>query len=188
MKHFRKIGDVDIAPVMDRLAALRLHEPHDGDIVVEGFKHKAVPLRIHDEYLSRPVSFFEDLPVRDLPLLDGWPEMRVLLQTCRAMVMADPVIGPTVVDELGRVVFSIIEPHGFITEHCDTGAYIDATFRFHLPVFTHPAAVNYEMDGESLHIDFGELTWINNRDRHWATNPSPVFRNHLIFELRCRTN
>lgn len=189
MKYFRTIGRLDVAPVLDRVAALRLEDSRPGDIVVPGLKHKAVPLRIHAEYKTRPMSFFEDPPVFDHERLKAWPEMQALLASAQAMVAADPVVGPQAdADALGRVVFSLIEPQGFIQWHKDAGEYFDATMRFHAALFTTAGAVNYAPEGEALHIDVGELTWLDNRPLHSAINLSDAWRNHLIFEIRCRAN
>lgn len=187
MRYFRKIGDIDVSPVLDRVIALRLEEDGEEDIVVPGLLHKAVPLRLHDD--PTPASFFRDPPVFDRPLLAGWPEMRALLSRASEMVAVDPVIGPQVhADQMGRVVFSIIYPQSFIQWHRDTGDYIDATFRFHIPLITDEGAVNYEPGPEHLHMRVGELTWIANRELHSAVNWTDLFRNHLIFELRCRNH
>lgn len=185
MMHFRKIGDIDVSPVLDRVHELRLDEPRDDDLTVQGLLHKAVPLRLHDN--PTHASFFEDLPVHDLPLLTGWPEMQNLIYEARSLIREDQIIGQLVdADSLGRVVFSIIEADGFIQWHRDTGDYINATLRFHTPLITTPDAINYAPDDERLHIKVGELTWLDNRCMHSAVNWNAAARNHLLFELRCR--
>ena len=184
MMRFRKVGNLDVAPVLDRVVALNLGSSRDDDLTVDGLKHKAVPLRLHDNP-TQP-SFFEDLPVHDLPLLAKWPEMQQALVAARAMIAADPVMGPWVdTNALGRVVFSVIEPQGWIQWHRDTGAYIEATERFHWPLVTTPGAVNYEEGPEELHMEVGDLTWIDNKCWHSAVNWSDAARIHGIFELRC---
>lgn len=186
MKYFRPIGYLDVAPVLERLRELRLEGARPDDIVVDGLRHKAVPLRLHENATLE--SFLEDLPVYDKPLLSDWPEMRALIADARRMIADDRLLGHVVdSDQLGRAVFSLIEPRGFVKWHIDPGEYVAATMRFHVPLVTSPGAVNRAPNGESLHMGVGELTWLDNKSLHGADNESDEWRTHLIFECRCRT-
>jgi hypothetical protein len=182
MKYFRTIGQLDVGPILDRAALLRLEKPRPDDLTQPGLLHKAVALRMHHPPWAIK-DFLEDHPAYDRPLLSAWPAMQELLGAARAMIAHDPVIGPMVDhNRLGRVVFSLIEPQGYVPWHVDHGLYVQRTRRFHIPLVTSLKAVNYAPD-EIAHLPVGQLTWLDNRSLHSAGNWSDAWRNHIIFEL-----
>ena len=84
---------------------------------------------------------------------------------------------------LGRATLVTLLPHSRVYPHVDAGAYYRIRDRFHL-VLRSPRGSPLTCDGETVVMRPGELWAFDNKERHWADNPSPEPRVHLIFDVQ----
>ena len=177
MTSVRSITSLNVGGVVDRLRALDLDKPHpEWDFTLPGLLHKSIFLRCH----AGPTldNWFQDLPVFDWPLFSALPELRELLDQAQAKIRQEGPIG-----ELGRVVFSVVDPQGFIQWHVDLGEYAKAHRRFHISLFTTMHALIYA-PGEIAHLPAGMLAELDTQAPHSAGNWSDKARIHALFEMR----
>src|SRR3954470_3698003 len=101
------------------------------------------------------------------PLLDQLPYVR------RILAALDSVIGRT---RLMR-----IEEEGELTSHIDTNYYWRDHLRVHFPVRTTPD-VEFECDGEMVHMAAGEAWVFDTWRSHRVVNPARAPRIHLVVD------
>lgn len=83
---------------------------------------------------------------------------------------------------LGRATLVTLLPHSRVYPHVDTGAYYRIRDRFHLVLKSSQGSPLSAAD-ETVVMHPGELWVFNNKERHWAENPSEEPRVHLIFDV-----
>ena len=83
---------------------------------------------------------------------------------------------------LGRATLVALLPGCRVYPHVDVGAYYRVRDRLHL-VLKSSQGSPLSAGGETVVMRPGELWAFDNKARHWANNPSPETRVHLIFDL-----
>ena len=83
---------------------------------------------------------------------------------------------------LGRATLVALQPKSRVFPHVDAGAYYRIRDRFHL-VLKSRRGSPLSVGDETAVMRVGELWAFNNKERHWAYNPSEEPRVHLIFDV-----
>ena len=83
---------------------------------------------------------------------------------------------------LGRATLVALQPESRVLPHVDAGAYYRIRDRFHL-VLKSGRGSPLSAGDETAVMRVGELWAFNNKERHWAYNPSKEPRVHLIFDV-----
>lgn len=83
---------------------------------------------------------------------------------------------------LGRATLVALLPGCRVYPHVDVGAYYRVRDRLHL-VLKSSQGSPLSAGDEAVVMRPGELWAFDNKARHWANNPSPETRVHLIFDL-----
>ncbi len=83
---------------------------------------------------------------------------------------------------LGRATMVALQPKSRVLPHVDAGAYYRIRDRFHL-VLRSGRGSPLSVGDETAVMRAGELWAFNNKERHWAHNPSDEPRVHLIFDV-----
>ena len=83
---------------------------------------------------------------------------------------------------LGRATLVALLPGCRVYPHVDVGAYYRVRDRLHL-VLKSSQGSPLSAGDETVVMRPGELWAFDNKARHWANNPSPETRVHLIFDL-----
>ena len=83
---------------------------------------------------------------------------------------------------LGRASLVALLPKCQVYPHVDVGAYYRVRDRLHL-VLKSSQGSPLSAGDETVVMRPGELWAFDNKARHWANNPSPETRVHLIFDL-----
>ena len=83
---------------------------------------------------------------------------------------------------LGRATLVALLPGCRVYPHVDAGAYYRVRDRLHL-VLKSSQGSPLSAGDETVVMRPGELWAFDNKARHWANNPSPETRVHLIFDL-----
>lgn len=81
-----------------------------------------------------------------------------------------------------RVLLIKLEANKNVTEHTDSGDYLNAVRRFHIPIITNEN-VFYTVNGEKINMKEGECWEINNRKPHSVDNNSNEDRIHLLIDI-----
>jgi Rps23 Pro-64 3,4-dihydroxylase Tpa1-like proline 4-hydroxylase len=81
-----------------------------------------------------------------------------------------------------RVLLIKLEGNKNVTEHTDSGDYLNTVRRFHIPIITNDK-VYYTVNGEKIHMKAGECWEINNRKPHSVDNDSDEERIHLLIDI-----
>lgn len=126
-----------------------------------------------------PQNWQEDVPHFDMPVLDGWPTARQVIEAISESHSKRAGAAPI----FGKIMVVGLKVGGIVDWHVDEGPYAECHDRFHLPLIYSPGARIYSgADGAILPP--GQLTWINNRIPHSAVNMGPVERVHMIVDIR----
>ena len=83
---------------------------------------------------------------------------------------------------LGRANLVALLPGCQVYPHVDVGAYYRVRDRFHLVLKSSQGSPLFAGD-ETVVMRPGELWAFDNKVQHWANNPSPETRVHLIFDV-----
>lgn len=127
-----------------------------------------------------PANWFGDIEHVDYPILKEWKSAANLLSRIRNA--AAPFLkGQQAV--LGKAMVVRLKPKGFVDWHVDEGEYAAVHDRLHICLIPSPGAWLYS-GGEMACPPVGQITWINNRVLHSATNLGDVARVHLIVDVR----
>lgn len=122
-------------------------------------------------------AVFNEIYPKDYPALKEFPEARDLIHC-----LADDVNAR----ELGRVMIVKLLPGGFITPHCDEGAYADHFERFHIVLASNEDCwfqCNHNSDeAEFVRMKAGESWWFNHKREHTFMNNGATDRIHLIVD------
>jgi hypothetical protein len=81
-----------------------------------------------------------------------------------------------------RVLLIKLDANKNITEHTDSGDYLNAVRRFHIPIVTNEK-VSYTVNNQKMHMRTGECWEINNRKPHSVDNDSNEDRIHLLIDI-----
>ena len=81
-----------------------------------------------------------------------------------------------------RVLLIRLDANKNVTEHTDTGDYLNAVRRFHIPIITNDN-VYYTVNNEKINMKTGECWEINNRKPHSVDNDSNEDRIHLLIDI-----
>lgn len=185
LKNFVKLGDIDVSQIP--LGALTFGEETWRE-TIRGTPHGDTQTM----YLRMPEkrdlhTLFNSLEVawalgRGVPM----PLYNVVGRVSDIVHLAgdDADDGPGYVPQrrLGRVMIVKLKHYGLVGAHVDTGAYAEATDRFHVPLQTGPGATFYCGD-ESVNMGVGEVWWFDKHQDHEVYNGSPQNRIHLIVDM-----
>lgn len=81
-----------------------------------------------------------------------------------------------------RVLLIKLDANKNVTEHTDSGDYLNTVRRFHIPIITNDN-VFYTVNGEKINMKQGECWEINNRKPHSVDNNSNEDRVHLLIDI-----
>lgn len=176
MQHFQRLmTDLAVGPLLDSLKA----QPTLWDEIT--VRQEAPGSPHHDTeciWLRGPRDITLDTVFNELRAVD-YPSMHELAQAVYPLVA--PVLRQIGSTQLGRVLIVKLKPGGVIDSHEDTGRYAKAYSRFHLVLKSEPGNT-FTCDGETVHMQTGELWWFNHRGEHSLINDSDSDRIHLIFD------
>jgi quercetin dioxygenase-like cupin family protein/GNAT superfamily N-acetyltransferase len=110
-----------------------------------------------------------------------YPAMNELAEAVYPLVA--PVLREIGSTSLGRVMVVKLKPGGEIDAHEDQGKYAKTFSRFHLVLESEPGNT-FTCDGETVHMEPGELWWFNHRGEHSVRNDSHAPRTHVIFDAQ----
>jgi len=68
-----------------------------------------------------------------------------------------------------------------VKPHVDKSPSAQYPHKIHIPIFTNNEVFFYA-NGESIHMEVGQVYEVNNNQLHWAINNGNIDRIHLIFE------
>lgn len=81
-----------------------------------------------------------------------------------------------------RVLLIKLDANKNVTEHTDSGDYLNTVRRFHIPIITNED-VFYTVNNEQINMKEGECWEINNRKPHSVDNNSNYDRIHLLVDI-----
>ena len=81
-----------------------------------------------------------------------------------------------------RILLIRLDANKNVTEHRDSGDYLNTVRRFHIPIITNEN-VSYTVNGEKINMKEGECWEINNRKPHSVDNDSSEDRIHLLVDI-----
>lgn len=173
----RLLTDLDVGPMLDALAA---RPELWGEITV---RQEAPGSPHHDTeaiWLRGPREITLESVFNDLRSVDylSMHELAEVAYPLLAPVLR--ILGSTV---LGRVMIVKLKPGGVIDAHEDQGQYAKTFSRFHL-VLSSATGNAFTCDGETVHMQPGELWWFNHRGEHSVRNDSAEPRIHVIFDAQ----
>lgn len=176
MRHFAKIAEVDVIPLVNALAVhpelwnennLRTTHPSSphtetDDIWVMFNEITDDPTAVVDDCEVIPYRAWDVLPIRD-----------TILDLMRR-------VGGT---RLGRVIISRLPPGARIPEHVDQGAPATYYKRYHIALQSLPGALNNSGD-ETVNYRMGEVWWFDNAAPHSVINNSADDRIVIVVDIR----
>ncbi len=178
MHHFQRLmTNLDVGPMLDALAA---HPTLWDEITV---RQDAPGSPHHDTeciWLRGPREITLDSVFNELRAVD-YLSMESLAQAVYPLVA--PVLRQIGSTLLGRVLIVNLKPGGRIDHHEDTGLYAKHFSRFHLVLKSKPGNA-FTCEGETVHMEPGELWWFNHRGEHSVVNDSGEDRIHIIFDAQ----
>jgi hypothetical protein len=172
MEHFRRIGTVDVAPLVDLLP--RLEECWAWNTL----RQDAPGSPQHDTeciYLRMPVVVDAATIFDSLSVVDWAPMPHMVLQMLIDCVGVLAQLPPA------RVMLTRLKYRGVIDRHIDQGRYADLTERFHVPIISNPGNLMHCGD-EGLAMVAGDVVWFDKHAEHWCENLLPETRVHLIVD------
>jgi len=99
------------------------------------------------------------------------------------------IVSPIVVElerracgKAARILLIKLDANKNVTEHTDSGDYLNTVRRFHIPVITNDD-VYYTVNKEKINMKEGECWEINNRKPHSVDNYSNKDRIHLLIDI-----
>lgn len=172
MRHFDRIGLIDVGPVLKLLPAYEpLWRVSTFRQDTEGTPHKdtqAIFLRM--PAVVRLETIFDDLGVIDWPVMIE-PIFTDLVNGVARLAYAEPA----------RAMLAKLLPGGVITEHIDQGDYADATDRYHLCITTNPQS-EMRIANEVVFAKPEEVWWFDKTAPHSCRNDGDTPRIHLIVD------
>lgn len=81
-----------------------------------------------------------------------------------------------------RILLIKLEANKNVTEHTDSGDYLNTVRRFHIPIITNDK-VFYTVNNEKINMKEGQCWEINNRKPHSVDNDSSKDRIHLLIDI-----
>jgi hypothetical protein len=176
MQNFnRLLTNINVGPMLDALDA----RPELWDEIT--VRQEAPGSPHHDTkciWLRGPREITLDSVFNDLRSVD-YLSMGELAQAVYPLVA--PILRQLGSTNLGRVMIVALQPGGYIDPHEDQGKYAKSFSRFHL-VLTSDQGNSFTCDGETVHMEPGELWWFNHRGEHQVRNDSATPRIHIIFD------
>lgn len=176
MQNFnRLLTNINVGPMLDALDA----RPELWDEIT--VRQEAPGSPHHDTkciWLRGPREITLDSVFNDLRSVD-YLSMGELAEAVYPLVA--PILRQLGSTNLGRVMIVALQPGGYIDPHEDQGKYAKAFSRFHL-VLTSDQGNSFSCDGETVHMQPGELWWFNHRGQHEVRNDSTTPRIHIIFD------
>ena len=177
LQHFKRIrGDVDVAPY---LAELR--ESSDWWLVDTSRQRNVRCQRNTQNIFLR--AAMKPLPpgarnandVHEIRIMRAARLFPRTLEFCERV--ADETEGT-----LGRVTLVALLPRSKVYPHVDGGAYYRIRDRYHLILKSAGGSLLCAAR-EAVVMQEGELWAFDNKQRHWAENPSDELRVHVIFDV-----
>lgn len=176
MQNFnRLLTNINVGPMLDALDA----RPELWDEIT--VRQEAPGSPHHDTqciWLRGPREITLDSVFNDLRSVD-YLSMGELAESVYPLVA--PILRQLGSTNLGRVLIVKLQPGGHIDAHEDQGKYAKSFSRFHL-VLTSDQGNSFSCDGETVHMQPGELWWFNHRGQHEVRNDSATPRIHIIFD------
>lgn len=171
MRHFRLLGEVDIAPTLALLPELEHYWSRDTlRQTAPGTPHvdtECIYLRMPPEVNAETI--FTSLDVCSWPPLPNLVLFQLIVAVS-ALAQKHPA----------RVMLVRLKAGGVITPHIDQGAYAEATDRYHVAIVTNPACVMHIGD-EAVAAKPGECWWFDKHEVHAVVNHGDD-RVHLIVD------
>jgi hypothetical protein len=173
LRNFTQVGEFDIAPPLEDLAALPAWNWLNVRRMFAGSEHGQV-----DDIVLRFAPLHGPKSVRDV--FDGlecvsyfpWfamPGIRQLVEDFE----------PNESKGIGRVVVALLRPGGVIKSHRDEGAYALAHRRFHFSLTSAPECI-FVCGDESVTMLPGQAWEFNHHEVHSVVNASEEPRIHVI--------
>ena len=169
----RRLGQVDIGPLRDKLLALP-EAVWDAENADKPNRFDALDKTRH--IVFRFVSNFRDWrDSYDRPL---WREWKPVLEPVLAQATAPYGYAR---GAFPRVMLARMAPGGIIHPHRDQNAAAKWPHKVHVPLLTNPG-VGFLVGDVVHHFPAGEAVEVNNLGRHAVRNAGDGDRIHLIFE------
>jgi aspartyl/asparaginyl beta-hydroxylase len=80
-----------------------------------------------------------------------------------------------------RIMLAKLPSKSEVKPHVDKSPSAQYPHKIHIPIFTNNEVFFYA-NGESIHMEVGQVYEVNNNQLHWAINNGNIDRIHLIFE------
>lgn len=170
--NFKKIADFNVSKIKS------LVETFDEEWLLDTSRQEKFETHKHtlsyfiykaDLYWQKGTPFFVETNVENLELLDL---VEGIVQDLEAIHNGIR----------GNVLLIKLLAGQDIPEHVDSGDYLTATRRHHLPIITSPDTI-FGVGIDRLNMQEGECWEINNTRTHYVNNNSLVDRVHLLIDI-----
>lgn len=174
MRHFLKVGDINVLPIMNALAV-------NPDLWDENRLRTTHPGTAHAQ-VSDIWVWFNDLTSdvandREVEPYRAWFELPQIRPVVFGLMnLVDGV-------RLGRVMITRLAPGARITPHVDSGAPATYFTRYQLALQSLPGVV-FRIEDETVNFKTGECWLIDNTREHEVINNSADDRIALIMDIR----
>lgn len=177
MQHFTKIAEhIHIEPLLEELDAspeLWLADTSRQRKVRCQRNTRNIFLRAAKKPLPPGAKNANDVhEIRIMPEAEKFPCAQVFCES----------VAKSLGGELGRATLVALLPKCEVFAHVDSGAYYRIRDRLHLVLKSTDGSL-LGAGNETVRMHPGELWVFDNKQRHWAKNPSEEVRVHLIFDV-----
>lgn len=173
MKHLARIATIDPAPVLTALYGLQTP-------FVDGEWRRKVPYSPHGDSDTLVIVGPPSHAPRDV--LNSLDLVPTQFSDVAAFKHAVAEVAEIVNAKPARAMIVALHPGGYVLQHTDTGAYAQATERYHVALQTNPATIMV-VESESAYFAPGELWWLDKHARHSACNLGRIMRVHLVVDV-----
>jgi hypothetical protein len=180
--NFRKIGDAEIAPILEVVQQLSAD-----DWALEDTRQKRFEVHKDTQFIG--LVYDEDFRHMNATQRPAMEIFNPVLHPVFAKIAQFYESAPDILVKLGRPVqgyfvrVSLVNllPNGEISEHRDKCFSLAHSHRLHIPIRTNENVL-FNVNGETIHMKAGEIYEINNRRNHSVVNKGSQGRVHLILD------
>ncbi len=172
---YRRIGQIDIAPLANEVAAM-------SDAMWQEEVGRQQVYKAHTNTETIPLIFDPDMRHTSPTVRPVFSHFEPLLRPALVEIATyyrDRVTGAA--PYFARIILVRLKANANIGSHHDNGYSLARAHRIHLPIVTTTGAI-FGITGVIKHLAAGELWEINNRKAHAVKNDSPQARIHAIFD------
>lgn len=178
MKHFQKVGQCNVQPLVAALARQpelwnvnNLRTTHEGTVHGDA---SDIWLRYNDVGSATPT--IDDLDNINYPAFALLPQARDLIFDLMRLVEGN---------KLGRVFITRLPSGGRILPHKDEGKSPEYYDRYHIALQNYLGS-DFRAEEEVVCMNAGEVYWFNNQVEHEVINESIDDRITLIIDIRSK--